>query len=131
MQNLCSNKSLSMEVIRVLVYILDRKFKDGGQIAKWLQDDERIEYVLLFDNYHTLLQKIAIEPPNLCLIRAGDPSIPSFEVARLIKNNCPACKTIFLSDSKDYAVEAFEISLHGYLLSPVDRDKLYKIVFRH
>lgn len=129
MQNLCSNKTLYMEVITVLVYILDRRCKDREQIAKWLREDKRIERVSLFDNYYTLLQKITFESPNLCLIRVGDPVIPCFEAAKLIEENSPDCKTIFLSDSKEYAVEAFGISLYGYLLLPGDRSKLYKIVF--
>ncbi len=113
----------------MLVYILDRRCKDREEIAKWLQEDDRIGSVSLFDNYDALFQKISLESPDLCLIRAGDPVIPCFEAAKLIEENSPDCKTIFLSDSKDYAVEAFEISLQGYLLLPVDRNKLYKIVF--
>ncbi|WP_027398953.1 response regulator [Anaerovorax odorimutans] len=113
----------------MLVYILDRRCKDREQIAKWLREDKRINSVSLFDDYYTLFQKITIESPNLCLIRAGDPVIPCFEAAKLIEKNNPNCKTIFLSDSKEYAVEAFEISLYGYLLLPGDKSKLYKIVF--
>lgn len=117
-----------MEVITVLVYILDRRCKDREQIAKWLREDKRIKSVSLFDNYYTLFQKITFESPNLCLIRAGDPVIPCFEAAKLIEENSLECKTIFLSDSKEYAVDAYDVGAYGYLISPIEKQKFEKFM---
>jgi len=108
------------------VYILDLKNKNREKMLQWLYEDKRVEIIESFEDYLSLIEMVANSPPDLCVVRLGMDGIPGLKVADMVKQISPATRTVFISDSRDYAVDAYEVGAYGYLLGPVSRDKFNK-----
>lgn len=108
------------------VYILDRKNKSQAQMVKWLSEDKRISGIEVFEDYLKFIEKVGKSPPNFCIIRLGRDEIPGLKTAEMVRQINSDIRIIFVSDDRDYAVDAYEVGAYGYLLSPLKRDKLEK-----
>ena len=56
------------------------------------------------------------------------PLLNGMDAAREIREHNLTSKIIFLTSSPEFAIEAYDVDASGYLLKPVDRDKLYKLL---
>jgi DNA-binding NarL/FixJ family response regulator len=92
----------------------------------WLSEDKRITELKAFEDYIQFIEQIEDSPPDFCIIRLGQDGIPGFQAADMIRQKSLDIKIIFLSDDRDYALDAFEVRADGYLLCPVKRAKLEK-----
>ena len=105
------------------VYILDDYGQEREQIVKWLREDTKIR-VEVFEDHQHLLERIKNSPSHLNIIRLGNHGIPGLKTAEMIKNENPDAKIIFLAEDRDYALDAYEVGADGYLLEPLDKEKL-------
>ena len=64
--------------------------------------------------------------PNLIVLDIGLPTLNGIEVARQIRESCPHCKILFLSQesSADVAQEAFSLGAMGYVVKTYARREL-------
>lgn len=108
------------------VYILDRRCKTREQILEWLSDDKMLTGVESFEDYIKFIEQIGNSPPDFCIIRLGWDGIPGLKTADMVRQISPDIRVVFISDDRDYALDAFEVRADGYLLCPVKRDKLEK-----
>ena len=51
-----------------------------------------------------------------------------FCAARELREHNLISKIIFLTTSPEFAIESYDVDASGYLLKPVDREKLYKLL---
>lgn len=58
------------------------------------------------------------------------PGLNGIETAQKIHKRYPDLKMIFLSSSKDYYSQAFEVFAFNYMLKPLNRDRLYAVLDR-
>ena len=105
------------------VYILDDYGQEREQIVKWLREDTKIR-VEVFEDHQHLLERIKNSPSHLSIIRLGNNGIPGLKTAEMIKNENPQTKIVFLAKDRDYALDAYEVGVDGYLLVPLEREKL-------
>ena len=115
---------MQMEVNKLQVYILDVQSPSREQVLRWLVENPKVNGVKVFDDYQRFLDYVKKSPPGLCFIRLGHVAIPGMKTARIVKTFYPDIRIIFVSDDRDYALEAYELGVHGYLLSPIDKIKL-------
>ena len=108
------------------VYILDRPGKIRDQMRKWLSEDKRLIGVEVFQDYIQLIEEVGNSPPDFCFIRLGQDGIPGLKTADMVRQISSDTRIIFISDDRDYALEAYEVGAYGYLLCPIKRDKLEK-----
>jgi DNA-binding LytR/AlgR family response regulator len=108
------------------VYILDRHDQNREQLLEWLSEDKRLTGIEVFEDYIELIEQIGITPPDFCFIRLGRDGIPGLKTADMIRQTSSDIQIIFISDDRDYAMDAFEVGAYGYLLCPVERDRLKK-----
>lgn len=54
--------------------------------------------------------------------------VDGITLAMEIKRLQPKCKIIFISSSRDFAMEAFQVYTSGYLLKPVSRDEITELL---
>lgn len=106
------------------VYILDDEGQEREQIAKWLREDARVRRIELFEDHQHLLERIKKSPSHLSLIRLGNHGIPGLKTAEMIKEENPEARIVFLAKDRDYALDAFEVGADGYLLEPLEKEKL-------
>ena len=80
----------------------------------------------MFEDYVRFVEQVGYSLPDFCIIRLGWDGIPGLKTAGLVRQICPDIRIIFVSDDRDYALDAYEVGAYGYLLCPVEQDKLEK-----
>ena len=108
------------------VYILDLPCRSREQIVSWLSEDCRVSEVKAFEDYIRLIEQAESSPPDICIIRLGSDGIPGLKAAEMLGQIGAGIRIVFISGKKDYALDAYEAGAYGYLLCPVNRDKLQK-----
>ena len=106
------------------IYIIDEDGADLQNMQAWLGEKEHINQVKIFQNHYSLIKAITKHPPNWCFIRLGRATIPGLKLAKMIHGVNMGIKVVFISEVQDYALHAFDVGAKGYLLSPVQQEKL-------
>lgn len=101
------------------VYILDKQSESRAQMIEWLSEDKRLSGIEAFDDYIRLIEQVENSPPDFCIIRLGMDGIPGLKAADMIHQINSSIRIVFVSDDRDYAIDAFEIGAYGYLLCPI------------
>lgn len=84
-----------------------------------LKDVEMIDEVKAFSKVDELLDYVSNNKIDLAFLDIIMGEADGILVAAEIKQIQPACKIIFVSGSRDYALEAFQVYASGYLLKPI------------
>lgn len=111
------------------VYILEKPGRCLDQMLSCLTEDKGVSGIYVFEDYIQLIDQIGIYMPEFCIIRVGLAGFSGLRVAEMVKQCSPASKIIIVSESRDYALEAYEIGVYGYLLCPLEKNKFDKIMF--
>ena len=108
------------------VCVLDNKSESLKRMLECLSDNKRISEVEVFEDYDLFIVKVIKSNPALCIIRLGCEEIPGLKAARMVKMVNSNIRVVFISESRDYALDAFEIGANGYLLGAADKKTLDK-----
>ncbi len=65
---------------------------------------------------------------DLYLLDIIMPHLKGVELAERIRSRGEAAEILFLTTSKEYALEAFDVAACGYLIKPVDKAKFEKVL---
>ena len=85
-----------------------------------------------FENADALLKLIGEEAyfPDLILMDIYMPGKLGIEAARELRDLGTQAKIIFLTTSRDHALEAFDVEASQYLVKPITDDKLFAVLDR-
>lgn len=83
-----------------------------------------IHEAISFSNPYTALDWLESHSADLALLDIDVPGMNGMELAARIKQRHPKTAIIFLTGYSQYAVDAFALHVSGYLLKPVDPEKL-------
>ncbi len=86
-------------------------------------DDVNIE---LFGDGDSLVDVHFKNPFDIILLDIVMPLMNGIDTAAQIRNNDKSVKIVFLTSSPEFAIESYSVHANGYLLKPIDKDKLYK-----
>lgn len=111
------------------VYILDVQGQGREQMVQWLTENKKVNSIEIFEDYIQFLERTGKSPPDFCIIRLGEHTIPGLKAADMVGQMSPDTKIVFVSNDGDYALDAYEIGVYGYLLSPVEKEKFLKYFF--
>lgn len=87
---------------------------------KLLCDELNVEVVKAFNNPKVFLQEIDNIDCDLCILDIEMPGMNGLQVAELIKGK----KIIFTTAYKEYAAEAFDLSVVDYVRKPIKKERL-------
>lgn len=111
------------------VFILDVLSKSLEQMLLWLSEEKTVRGVQVFDNHLEFIEEVRKLPPDVCFIRLGRDSIPGFKVADMVRQINLDTRIVFVADDREYAVDAYEIGVYGYLLCPMSRKSFNNVLF--
>ena len=116
---ICDDKNEDVEAIKTLA-------------ADFSSEHPEIPLTLeTFESPHDLLEKIRIcGGYDLYLLDIIMPHMSGIELARKIRERGEAAEILFLTISREYAVEAFGVRASGYLLKPVKKADFDQEVLR-
>ena len=83
-----------------------------------------ISEAISFSDPFTALSWLESRSADLALLDIDMPGMDGMELAARIKQKCPKTAVIFLTGYSQYAVDAFQLHVSGYLLKPVDPEML-------
>lgn len=83
-----------------------------------------------FEDSAELLSMIGEESysPDLILMDIYMPHNSGIETAKRLREQGNTCRIIFLTSSKDYALDAFEVNALQYLIKPVSEKRLFPVI---
>lgn len=85
---------------------------------------ELFDQVLGFQSSQEALDYMKDHPVAVALIDVDMPEINGLEMARIIQRDYPATEIIFQTGFQEFAVDAFSMHVSGYLLKPINQEKL-------
>ena len=92
-----------------------------AMIREVMPRDTRISW---YTNSASALEWAASNKVDLALLDIDMPVMNGLELASELRRIDPSVAVIFLTGYSEYAVDAFSMHVSGYLLKPVNRDKL-------
>jgi two-component system LytT family response regulator len=94
------------------------------RLQRWLCELNTVDEIKLFEDDIEFVEQIMKSPPEGCLIRLGLNEIPGLMAAEMVHQIDEEIRIIFYSENIDYVTDAYEIGAYGFLLCPINKDKL-------
>ncbi len=93
-------------------------------VSAWEKDSEDI-VIQLFSDGDSLIDAHFNDPFDIILLDIVMPLINGIDTAAQIRKSDKTVKLVFLTSSPEFAIESYSVHANGYLLKPINRDKLY------
>lgn len=108
------------------VLIVDDESLARARLQKMLSDMPGFDAVGEASNGRQALEQIAALKPDIVLLDVRMPGMDGLAVAEELAqpDNPHDCRVIFTTAYEEYALQAFESQASGYLVKPVNKDKL-------
>lgn len=97
-------------------------------VNDWIETASVPVTVKTIDNGDMLLNYCNKYNPDMILLDIMMPLLNGMDAAREIREHNLTSKIIFLTSSPEFAIESYDVDASGYLLKPIDRNKLYKLL---
>lgn len=88
----------------------------------------QLEEVTGFTDPREALEWMEVHPVELALLDVDMPEVDGLKLARIIQERYPNTAIIFVTGYPQFAVDAFALHASGYLLKPIDRERLSREV---
>ena len=96
-------------------------------LAVRLEEHNDVSIITTCSNGREAIEAIRAYEPDLIFLDIQMPGIDGFEVVKLlIEQQIPLPLIVFVTAFDQYALKAFDVSAHDYLMKPVDDDRLAK-----
>lgn len=115
--------------MKYIIVGLDEKSADD--LMKILDGYKTLDFKGNFKILEIAEKNIRKERPDIVFIRTDKIELNAFKLTKLIRDLNPVTKIIFISSKAQYAVEAFECEVDGFLLLPFHDEKIRKCMFRN
>lgn len=112
----------------MMVFVLGTEGDDLKKLLVWLAACERIDEVSVIKKRELFLERAENERPTLVFIRLGNTEIPGLAVGEMLHAIDENIRIVFFAEDKQYALNAYAIGAYGYLLCPIDKQKLDDIL---
>lgn len=117
---LCDDEVADLQKIEKLLSAYGQKRSDLDFVIQCFEDSSKLLSMVKESNYLPDLVFMDIYMPG-----EQGKSIPlGMEVAKKLREMGSEAKLIFLTTSKEHALEAFDVEASGYLVKPISEDKL-------
>lgn len=117
---LCDDETAEMEKIESLLSGYEQKYPDSDFVIQCFEDADELLAMTKESSYSPDLVLLDIYMPG----ERGESSPVGMEVAKKLREIGSRAKLIFLTTSKEHALEAFDVDASGYLVKPISKDKL-------
>lgn len=115
------------------VCICDDDPRDAAQVRALAEDfaQKHPEFPMKIEDFSSaddLLKRLGGKGEfDLYLLDVIMPCMGGIELARAIRARQETAEILFLTSSREYALDAFDVAAGGYLLKPVEEEKFHKV----
>lgn len=96
--------------------------------ATVLQNVEMIDELHAFQSVNDFISYICEEQVDVAFLDILMDDADGISLAMELKRIQPKCKIIFVSSSREFALEAFQVYASGYLLKPMTEDEVTNVL---
>ena len=100
----------------------------ANQIEKWAKSHNIQVTLYRFTNGDDLLLSHKTECMDLILLDIVMPLLNGIDTVRELRNDNQMIPVIFLTSSKEFAVESYDVKAFHYMLKPVVEEKLFAVL---
>lgn len=97
-------------------------------LEKWAKEHNISLMLYSFTDGDELIDAHKNECMDLIILDIIMPLLNGIDAARELRENDPDVPIIFLTSSKEFALDSYEVKAFSYLIKPVDAEKLYDIL---
>ncbi|MBO0995875.1 LytR/AlgR family response regulator transcription factor [Bacillus sp. SD088] len=112
------------------VGIVDDRQIDLDKLTFILQEEEDVELVFATTDSENAYQEIQKNKIELLIADIEMPGISGYELADIIQTHGLLITVIFVTAKSGYAVQAFELNVHDYILKPYTKERLQQSLAR-
>ena len=102
----------------------------AAAVETWAASHHQRTEIAVFDNGDDLIKNLQQKPANILLLDIFMPIFNGMDIAREIRSFDHNLIIVFLTNSPEFAIESYDVRASGYLLKPLDRDKLHTVMDR-
>ena len=95
-----------------------------GLVVSMCEEMEEIDEVKGFTSSIEALKYAIVNGADIAVVDIDMPDMSGLVLAERLKERLPAIKIIFVTGYSEFAIEAFAIHASGYLVKPVEKEKL-------
>ncbi|MBO5371875.1 MAG: response regulator transcription factor [Lachnospiraceae bacterium] len=100
----------------------------AAMLEKWSKQSGKSVGIFCFSNGDDLIAQNALHRMDIILLDIIMPLLNGMEAAKEIRKNDSVVNIIFLTSSPEFALESYDVKAKGYLLKPVDYEKLKELL---
>ncbi len=114
--------------MRIAICDDDKVCRDAAkaQIDKWLSMSSISSQILIFNSGNDLIKESRCNPIDIIFLDVVMPLVNGIDTAKEIRAFDDRTKIIFMTFSKEFAIDSYKVEASNYLLKPVDYDELSK-----
>ncbi len=121
---LCDDELAELDKMEKLLSDYEKMHSDLDFMIRQFENIDELLYMVREENYMPDLIFMDIYMPDA----EGNYSPLGMEAAKELRNMNYKGKLIFLTTSKDYALDAFDVDAFQYMVKPVSEDKLFLVL---
>lgn len=106
------------------VIVVDDEIMALKDIISLLEDIPNIVSIQGFNKVSEALKYVANNTVNIAFLDINMREMNGLNLAKKIKETSPDTRIVFVTGYSNYAVEAFKLKVHGYLMKPVSAEDL-------
>ena len=106
------------------VICVDDEMLLADYVAEQCRALPKVDEALSFSQPGKALEWLEVNHADLAILDIDMPGMDGMELAAIIKQRYPKTSVIFLTGYSHFAVDAFQLRVSGYLLKPVDPQRL-------
>ncbi|MBS4210313.1 LytTR family DNA-binding domain-containing protein [Bacillus sp. FJAT-50079] len=113
------------------VGIVDDRLIDLDKLRFILEEEEDVELVFATTSPEEAYKEIQKNKIDLLIADIEMPGISGYELADFIQTHGLLITVIFVTAKSGYAVHAFELNVHDYILKPYTKERLQRALSRY
>ncbi|MGM0836410.1 MAG: LytR/AlgR family response regulator transcription factor [Bacillota bacterium] len=112
------------------VGLVDDRYIDLDKLNGIVAGMPQLEIVFSTQSAEEAYEHIKKESVDLLIADIEMPNLSGYELADIIHSHALNISVIFVTGSSGYAVHAFELNVHDYIMKPYPKDRLIKSIER-
>lgn len=112
------------------VGLVDDRIIDLDKLKAIIEPMEELQLVFATTNANEAYEEIKKQSIDLLIADIEMPDLSGYELADIIHTHALQIAVIFVTGNSGYAVHAFELNVHDYIMKPYNKDRLISSIER-
>lgn len=105
------------------VFLADTDKENLQKLTCLMKENQNIQ-LSSWQDLQSCKSSIEASEIEVLFIRIDDPALPGLELTRLAARHYPKIHTVWMAESKSYAIEAFPMGVTAFVMLPATAEKL-------